>query len=836
MRAAVTEAPGRMSIRDDAREPGAPGTGEVVVRPEAVGICGSDFHFYAGELHELVGATLPRVQGHEVAAVVEAVGPECREDLVPGGRVALWPLSPCGTCRPCRLGRANVCERFSLIGIHTDGGLQERLTMPHGQVFPIRVERPEVAALAEPVSIAVRAVNRGRVAAGERAVVFGAGPIGQAIAVAALERGAAVLLVDPLERRLEIGRRAGADAIPWTAAEEVVEAARDWAGDSGPPVVLDATGAPGAIRRRRRHGAVGGAGRHRRDGAARGRPPHRQLHREGARRPRHERLHGRGVRRGRRDRRAQRRPPRAARHARVRLRPRARGADLRDGAPDRGHEGRDPRTRGSRPALTGLGLAHLRDRGVDVGDREAVLLLHHLAALRRRGPVGVVRDVQRPVAVVPGLAEDVGLEVLHGLERGVDRVGGEVALHLQERARRDGRLDEAHLAEGAERDLRRVLLQHVAVELAVGPVRRRQVQLRVDAQLAVPLRAERVGEEVRVTRRRARPLHAVLEAEALRGLEDLQRLRRREVQDDAAARARRLHELERDRVRVLDRDVVLQRLGRDAGVLGDEQEAAGDVAGAGHVRLVEDQLLDLLADQVLRRAVDRVARAHVHRGAVRGRVALGRDARVDDVEALLLVVLVVDGALDDRRVADDAEHLLALDQLARERGDLAGVGLLGLDRVVDRAAVDAAVVVDAVEVRLRGVRDVGEVRAGLLGGDAAELDRRARRLLAVAEAALRGGRGRLARGAGGARRRRAGARARRRALVAAAAGGHQEREGDRRGGDHRGQTDPAHRSSSFVWIHWRLPARATSSGGTASATGSPSVARAAAYTSSRPGR
>jgi threonine dehydrogenase-like Zn-dependent dehydrogenase len=248
MRAVVTEAPGTMAIRDDAREPGPPGPGEVVVRPEAVGICGSDFHFYAGELHELVGATLPRVQGHEVAAVVEAAGSDCRAELAPGTRVALWPLSPCGACRPCRLGRGNVCENFSLIGIHTDGGLQERLTMPQGQVFPIDAERPEVAALAEPVSIAVRAVNRGRVAAGERVVVFGAGPIGQAIAVAALERGAAVLLVDPLERRLEIGRRAGADAIPWTAAEEVVEAAREWAGESGPPVVLDATGAPDAIR------------------------------------------------------------------------------------------------------------------------------------------------------------------------------------------------------------------------------------------------------------------------------------------------------------------------------------------------------------------------------------------------------------------------------------------------------------------------------------------------------------------------------------------------------------------------------------------------------------
>src|SRR4051794_41894134 len=100
MRAAVTEAPGRMSIRDDAREPGAPSAGEVVVRPEAVGICGSDFHFYAGELHELVGATLPRVQGHEVAAGVESGGAGCRDGFGLGARGAPVALAARRAVRP----------------------------------------------------------------------------------------------------------------------------------------------------------------------------------------------------------------------------------------------------------------------------------------------------------------------------------------------------------------------------------------------------------------------------------------------------------------------------------------------------------------------------------------------------------------------------------------------------------------------------------------------------------------------------------------------------------------------------------------------------------------
>jgi L-gulonate 5-dehydrogenase len=141
-----------------------------------------------------------------------------------------------------------VCDRFRLIGIHVDGGLQERLTMPATQVFPIAENRPEVAALTEPVSIAVRTVHRARIEAGEPVVVLGAGPIGQATAIAALDRGARVLLVDRLENRLEMGRAAGAEAMAWTDHDAVVGLAREWAGDGGPPVVVDATGAPAAIR------------------------------------------------------------------------------------------------------------------------------------------------------------------------------------------------------------------------------------------------------------------------------------------------------------------------------------------------------------------------------------------------------------------------------------------------------------------------------------------------------------------------------------------------------------------------------------------------------------
>jgi threonine dehydrogenase-like Zn-dependent dehydrogenase len=243
MRAVVTVAPGRIEV-EERPAPGEPGPGEVIVRPRAVGICGSDFHYFLGEIGEQ--AKYPRVQGHEVGAVVEAVGPGGERGLAPGDPVALHPLTHCGHCYPCRIGRTNVCDNFSLIGIHEDGAFQELLRMPEELVFPTSERRPQIGALAEPLSIAVRAVNRSRLEPGEHAVVFGAGPIGQAIALLAAERGAAVLLIDPMESRLAIGAGMGAETLAWS--DEVIEAAREWAGGEGSEVVFDATGAPDAIR------------------------------------------------------------------------------------------------------------------------------------------------------------------------------------------------------------------------------------------------------------------------------------------------------------------------------------------------------------------------------------------------------------------------------------------------------------------------------------------------------------------------------------------------------------------------------------------------------------
>ena len=244
MKAAVTERPGTMRIID-VPDADAPGDGEVLVRPEAVGLCGSDFHYFLGHLGDAVGPDLyPRVQGHEFAGVLDAVGLDCPAGLRAGERVAVWPLTACGHCYPCRIGRRNVCSNINLVGIHRDGALQERVRVPADQVFPVGDLGPTVSALIEPVSIAVRAIVRARIEAGEKAVVFGAGPIGQAVACAAIDRGASVLLVDRVASRVQRGRAVGADPLVLADDADLVAAGREWSGDEGPEVVFEATGVP----------------------------------------------------------------------------------------------------------------------------------------------------------------------------------------------------------------------------------------------------------------------------------------------------------------------------------------------------------------------------------------------------------------------------------------------------------------------------------------------------------------------------------------------------------------------------------------------------------------
>lgn len=173
----------------------APGMGQLVIKVVAAAICGSDIHAYEWTPgYEFMSQLMPITLGHEFSGVVDAVG-EGVADFRPGDRVTCWPTKSCGHCHVCKAGRPQECTSRSIIGLQCDGGFADMVAVPavNCRHLPAGLDL-EVAALSEPLSIAVNAVDVADVTSGDRVVVLGCGPIGLGIAWVAASRGADVLL------------------------------------------------------------------------------------------------------------------------------------------------------------------------------------------------------------------------------------------------------------------------------------------------------------------------------------------------------------------------------------------------------------------------------------------------------------------------------------------------------------------------------------------------------------------------------------------------------------------------------------------------------------------
>lgn len=197
MKTIVLQEPGRFLMTDTA-EPDSPGPGEVLLGVRNVGICGTDLHAFRGRQPFF---QYPRILGHELGVEVLATGPGV-DHVRPGDRCAVNPYLHCGACGACRRGKTNCCEKLRVIGVHTDGGMRERIVLPAAHVYPSqKLSLPQLA-LVETLGIGCHAVGRSAVTPGERTLVIGAGPIGLTVLEFLRVEGAdlAILEISPARR------------------------------------------------------------------------------------------------------------------------------------------------------------------------------------------------------------------------------------------------------------------------------------------------------------------------------------------------------------------------------------------------------------------------------------------------------------------------------------------------------------------------------------------------------------------------------------------------------------------------------------------------------------
>ena len=237
MRAARLHAVGDLRVGEEP-EPAA-GAGMSLVRVTAVGICGSDLHWW--DEGAIGDATLahPLVLGHEGAGVI-AEGPRR------GERVAIDPAITCGTCRACRDGYANLCYRIRFAGHgETDGMMRELMAWPADLLHPLPDTMSDAdGALLEPLGVAIHSMDLGHLPFAGTASVVGCGPIGLLLIGVLKAAGASsVLAVEPLAHRRAAASRYGADLVADPGAMDL----RELTG-AGVDVAFEAAGSDEAVR------------------------------------------------------------------------------------------------------------------------------------------------------------------------------------------------------------------------------------------------------------------------------------------------------------------------------------------------------------------------------------------------------------------------------------------------------------------------------------------------------------------------------------------------------------------------------------------------------------
>ena len=220
-------------------KPQAPKDGEVLLKLEYVGFCGSDINTFMGRNSMALNPVIP---GHEVGAVIEAVGAGVPENLKPGMVVTCNPYTNCGKCASCRNLRVNACQHNETLGVQRNGAMKEYIVLPWAKIIPAGSLTPKVTALVEPMSVGFHAVSRAQVTDIDVVMVIGCGMVGMGAIVRAALRGATVIAADIDDEKLALARKMGAAYAVNTIKEDVHQRLTEITGGFGPDVVIEAVG------------------------------------------------------------------------------------------------------------------------------------------------------------------------------------------------------------------------------------------------------------------------------------------------------------------------------------------------------------------------------------------------------------------------------------------------------------------------------------------------------------------------------------------------------------------------------------------------------------------
>lgn len=229
MKAAFLTRLGTLEIRE-APDPTLRGPRDVLLRVGAVGVCGSDIHYFKTGRIGPAAVEFPYIMGHECAGTVIATGPEARR-FQPGQRVAIDPLVACGECDQCRRHRSHTCRNQRFLGMpgQLGGSLVEYLVMPEESCYAIPDSMTlDQAVVIEPLSIGLYAQRMSGIQRGARIAILGAGPIGLCTLLAC--RAAAdctAYVTDVIPDRLRLAARMGAHWTGSPRAMDIVKTIRD---------------------------------------------------------------------------------------------------------------------------------------------------------------------------------------------------------------------------------------------------------------------------------------------------------------------------------------------------------------------------------------------------------------------------------------------------------------------------------------------------------------------------------------------------------------------------------------------------------------------------------